>query len=142
MSANSNFAVAVHILTLLAVSDEAVSSSEVAGSVNTNPVTIRKMAGALREAGLIDTIPGSAGGMTLRRRADQITLADVYRVVQDESIFGMHPNTPNPNCPVGRNIQAALGRVYEDTDRLIVKALSGISIQDMLDEVRAQEQAR
>jgi Rrf2 family protein len=141
MSANSNFAVAVHILTLLAVSDEALSSSEIAGSVNTNPVTIRKMAGALRDAGLIDTIPGSTGGMTLRRRASQITLGDVYRVVQDESIFGMHPNTPNPNCPVGRNIQAVLGRVFEDTDHLILKALAQVSIQDMLDEVQAREQA-
>ena len=51
MAANSQFAVAVHILTLLArKSDEHVKSSCIADSVNTNPVVIRRLMGQLGQA--------------------------------------------------------------------------------------------
>lgn len=142
MSANSNFTVAVHILTMLAVAEEPVSSSTAAGSVNTNPVTIRKMAGVLREAGLIDTLPGSSGGMILARSADQITLGEVYRIVQDDHLFGLHPNPPNPNCLVGRNIQGVLNTLLDETDQLVIRALSQITIQAILNQVLEREKSR
>ena len=44
MAANSQFAMAVHVLTVLARhKDEKVKSETVAGSVNTNPVVIRRL---------------------------------------------------------------------------------------------------
>jgi DNA-binding IscR family transcriptional regulator len=44
MSTSSRFAVAVHVLTLMAWADEEpLKSEQVAESVNTNPVVIRRM---------------------------------------------------------------------------------------------------
>jgi DNA-binding IscR family transcriptional regulator len=44
MSTNSRFAVAVHVMTLMAWSgEEPLKSDQVADSVNTNPVVIRRM---------------------------------------------------------------------------------------------------
>ena len=54
MSTSSRFAVAVHILTLMAWSeDEPLKSEQVAESVNTNPVVIRRMLCELSEANLV-----------------------------------------------------------------------------------------
>lgn len=140
MSTNSNFTIAVHILTLLASADDPMSSSTIASSVNTNPVTIRRMIGVLRVAGLVDTIPGSTGGARLSKTTSAITLADVYQLTKEDTLFGLHPNTPNPQCIVGRNIQRVLVQHFEETDRLIVEQLAQTTIQDVLDSVLTPEQ--
>ncbi len=141
MSTNSNFTIAVHILTLLAVADEPMSSPIIASSVNTNPVTIRRMIGVLRAAGLVSTLPGSTGGARLNKSTAAITLADVYQLTKEDTLFGLHPNTPNPQCLVGRNIQRVLVAHFAETDRLIIAQLAQTTIQDVLDSVLTEERA-
>lgn len=142
MSTNSQFATMVHVLTLLACTENPMSSTWIAGSVNTNPVVIRKTVGLLRKAGLVKTISGSAGGAVLNRDPAAITLAEVYRLGKSETFFGLHPSEPNPHCPVGRNIQDVLIGVCQEMDELIVGALSRITIAEVLDRVSRRESAR
>lgn len=104
---NSQYAVAVHVLSLISQFPEHSSSADMAASVGTNPVVIRTVAGQLRRAGLIRTRQGVAGA-ALTRPASQITLLDVYRAVNGEDrVFRLHER-PHPSCPVGANIQATL----------------------------------
>lgn len=107
---STHFAVAVHVLTYLAsVSDQAraVSSEELAGSANVNPVHVRRVLGPLRDAGLVSSRPGPRGGWGLARPAQQIAVADVWDLVQaDEPLLGLHG--PNPACPIGRSVQGSL----------------------------------
>jgi len=135
MSNNSHLTTMIHILTLLANYDEPVSSSMIAGSVNTNPVTIRRALGRLREAGLVQTVAGAAGGALLARPADQINLAELYKLEREEHFFGMHPSQPNPNCPVGRNIQGILTGIYDHTEQLVVEELAQVTIADILKQI-------
>ena len=118
MSQNSQFTLMVHVLTILAGAQHPVSSTHIAGSVNTNPVLIRQIIGQLRSAGLVETAPGSNGGAKLSKAAADITLNDVYQVVKSETLFGLHAKAPNPCCPVGRNIQAVLVDVFDEMDAL------------------------
>src|SRR5437867_10727690 len=77
---NSRFAVAVHVLTLMAWADEEpLKSEQVAESVNTNPVVIRRMLCELAEAKLVVSQTGAMGGSKLARPAHQITLLDIYQ---------------------------------------------------------------
>ena len=131
----------VHVLTLLAKMNTPVSSKMIAGSVNTNPVVIRQIIGHLRDAGLVETIPGSTGGARLKRPADQITLGDIYDLTKAETFFGLHPNEPNPHCPVGRNIQAVLIDTFSQMDALIASALTGITIAEITHRVSEKETA-
>lgn len=133
---NANFAFAVHILTLLSSSEEPLSSAFIAASLNTNPVTVRRLTGVLREGRLVETTQGSQGGARLRRKPQDITLGDVYTAVKAEEYpFGLHPAAPSPECPIGCNIHKVLVKVFEETDRVIIRALMKLSIQDILDEV-------
>jgi len=78
-STNTQFAVAVHVLTYLAgVSPgRAVSSEELSKSANVNPVYVRRVLGPLRSAKLVRSRPGVNGGWELERDAAQITLEQV-----------------------------------------------------------------
>lgn len=60
MNISTRFAVAIHILTLIDSNKEGKSTSEwIAGSVNTNPVVIRRLTSMLQKAGLVKCPPRS-----------------------------------------------------------------------------------
>ncbi|MFC4102935.1 Rrf2 family transcriptional regulator [Paenibacillus xanthanilyticus] len=142
MSINSRFAVAVHILTLLDyASDQRMSSEMIAGSVNTNPVVIRRIMGQLNRAGLIATSPGVAGA-SLTRKASAITLLDVYAAVQQENrdeLFAIHDN-PNPACQVGRSIQGALESSFKQAQTAMERELARMTIADLTAQMGEDEE--
>ena len=111
MQIPSRFTIALHIFACVDVfKDEyKVTSEFLAGSINTNPVIIRKILSQLRNAGLI-TVARGTGGIELTRDLSEITFFDVYEAVgavENGDLFHFH-DSPNPQCPVGRNIQALL----------------------------------
>ncbi|MBC1971212.1 Rrf2 family transcriptional regulator [Listeria welshimeri] len=112
MAISTRFSVAVHILTLIDMNKErSITSDTIAASVNTNPVVIRRIMSKLKKAGLIQSSPGISGTYLLKN-ATEITLYDIYQVVEvTDNLFDIHKN-PNPNCEVGANIQETLDTVF------------------------------
>jgi Rrf2 family protein len=138
MAANSRLTIAVHALTWLALAGHRglqwLTSDEVAASINTNPVVVRRCLGDLRRAGLVDVRHGPGAGWTLARPAGQITLLAVYEAVAAEPLFAMHRHEPNLACPVGRGIRPALAPVYDSVENAVRRELRRTSIADMLRE--------
>lgn len=139
LAASSRFAVAVHVLTLLAqAGGEPVTSEYIAGSVNTNPSLVRRLLSSLARAGLTTSQLGTGGGALLARPADGITLLDVYRAVDEGELFGMHREQPNPACPVGRNIQAELHGRIDSATQALERDLARTTIAQMLEGVTSR----
>ena|SRR5437764_7424595 len=137
MPSSSRFAVAVHVLALLArAGDEPVKSGSVAVSVNTNPVVIRRILCALGRARIITSQPGAAGGSRLARPADRITLRDVYRAVEGGDTFMLHRQRPSRRCFVGANIGAVLGGVLRETNAAVEQALARTTMADIVARIR------
>jgi Rrf2 family protein len=113
---SSKLSVGIHILTVLTLErGEALTSGQIAGSVNTNPVVIRRLLGLFREAGYVGSKKGVGGGWVLLADPKRITLLDVLRAVEPQNeIFALHRSEPNPRCPVGCNIQGVLTEVYAE----------------------------
>ena len=140
---NTRFAVAVHILTLLEQQrGEPVTSEYIAGSVNTNPSLVRRLVGMLTKAGLTTSQLGSGGGTLLARPAGKISLLDIYRAVDEGELFAMHRERPNPACPIGRNIQAALETHFATASKALEDELRQVTIADVLADVRKQDRRR
>jgi Rrf2 family protein len=136
MAANSQFSIAVHVLAVLARHrGETVSSERLAASVNTNPVVIRRILGRMGRAGLVASKKGASGGASLSISADRITMADVYRSVECGEVFSLHGRPPDPDCPVGRNIEAVLCRIQKEIDKTVVEKLSGQTLADVLESI-------
>ncbi|MFE0790344.1 Rrf2 family transcriptional regulator [Streptomyces mutabilis] len=136
MSANSRMTVAVHVLTWMALvhdrGRDVVTSDQIATSVATNPVVIRRSLANLREAGLVTVQYGAGAGWTLARAPESIALLDVFQAVHDAPLFALHRGEPNQACPVGRGIQPALRHIYADAEEAVRQELAGVSIADVL----------
>jgi Rrf2 family protein len=133
VSTNSRFAVAVHVLTLLAwAGDEPLKSDYVACSVNTNPVVIRRILCALARAGLVTSQTGAAGGSRLARGAGEITLRDVYRAVEPREIFSLHRQRPSQDCLVGMNIEGLLAGILTEVDGAVDRVLAEMTIEGLV----------
>lgn len=134
---SSRVAVAVHVLALLTWRrGEAVSSQQIARSVNTNPVVVRRIIGALRNAGLVSVQAGAAGGAQLARGPEEITVLDVYHAVEAaEGLFSLHPHPPSQHCDVGANIQTALVTVFDGAQAAMEGVLAGVTLADVWESV-------
>ncbi|HCN48720.1 MAG TPA: Rrf2 family transcriptional regulator [Chryseobacterium sp.] len=132
---NTRFATAVHIMTLLAKSPQEWLTSEwIAGSINVNPVIVRKEISVLREAGLITSRQGKEGGSQLGRNADMITISEIYKAVKNTEVLGKKNQNPNPACSVGKEINVHLNTLFEETDQLVVNFLGDKSLQKFADQ--------
>lgn len=139
MSTSSRFVVAVHILILLQHQEgRPVTSKYIAGSVNTNPGFIRRLLSMLRRAGLVTSQLGAGGGALLAKPAARIRLRDVYRAVESGDLFALHHSPPNPDCPVGRNIQAALSTVLQGAEQALEGELDEVTVADVGQSVTAR----
>ena len=137
MSTNSRFAVAVHVLSLMAWSgEEPLKSEQVAESVNTNPVVIRRMLKELAEAGLVVSQTGSLGGSRLANDPANTTLLDIYRALEYRGVFSLHRQPPSRDCPVGVNIETVLGNVLTEVDSAVEQVLEKITINDVVQRLK------
>jgi Rrf2 family protein len=143
MANNSQFAIGIHLLTLLALTpDEALTSEYMAGSVNTNPVFIRRILGRLADAGLVMSQPGVGGGWWLARAAETISLLDVYQAVDEGHLLVMHHSTPSPACLIGRNIQRTLTIYFDEAEHAFAERLARQTVAQVLETAREDLSAR
>ena len=146
MQISSRFTVALHIFTCVDVfKDEyKVTSDFLAGSINTNPVIIRKILSQLKNAGLIKVARGT-GGTEVTRDLSDITFYDVYKAIEpleNGDLFRFH-EAPNPECPVGRNIHALLDDKLKDIQNVMEDRMREYSLQDLregIDELLESEE--
>jgi len=112
--------------------EESIKSEGVAENVNTNPVVIRRLLCELAHAGLVISQKGATGGSRLAKRADDITLLDIYRAVEERDVFCLQRHRPNPACPVGAGIEVVLHEVLEDVNSAVEDVLRQRSLEDVL----------
>jgi DNA-binding IscR family transcriptional regulator len=118
MSTNSRFAVAVHVLSLMAWSgEEPLKSEQVAESVNTNPVVIRRMLLDLAQAGLVVSQTGSMGGSRLATDPAKTTLLDVYQALECGGVFRCTGSRPAAIVRLASILKQCWARFYRRSIR-------------------------
>ncbi|WP_270937771.1 Rrf2 family transcriptional regulator [Falsiroseomonas oryzae] len=127
----TRFAVAVHILILLATEPTGqATSSRIAESVGTNPVVIRRLAGLLARAGLV-RIRRGPGGAELARPASDITLADVWAAMRRPGL-PLLPNHRGPQSggdPLGRVVPGMLREVLDEAELAMEERLARVTLE-------------
>lgn len=128
---NTRFATAIHILTLLDHHPEVWLTSEwIAGSINVNPVVVRRELGVLQDAGLVISRKGKEGGSMLAKPSPDITLYAIYDAVCNAEVLGRKNQRTNPLCPVGKQINVKLEDLFTETDEFLKKFLGTKSLHD------------
>ena len=134
---SSRFTVAVHVLALISFDDYGnLTSRQIADSVNTNPVVIRRLMTKLKEAEFIDVSQGNSG-IELVKPLSDITLFDVYKaveVVEERELFQIHEDT-NIKCVVGANIQMVLEVILENAQTAMESVLKNVTLENIVSKI-------
>jgi Rrf2 family protein len=129
---NTQFSLAVHVLTLLGSQEPALVSSEfLAGSSGTSPEHVRRVLAPLRRAGLVHSKPGPSGGWQLDRAGCDTTLGEVWRAVHgDDGVLGVH--SAAPGCTVGQRIQSELEAIERHAMQALVAELDQVTLGQLV----------
>lgn len=131
MKRNSRLSLALHTLSHMAGSpDRMRTSGDIAEHAGTNPVVVRRVLGKLREAGLLTSEKGHAGGWRLARQPQYITLADVYLAL-DERMVATDETSDAPACSVEHALHERVSGVLKEIEESLVQKLSETSISEV-----------
>lgn len=108
MRADFRLARMLHVLVHIHGREETTSSEELAVMLDTNPVLVRRMMGALRSAGYVRSTAGRNGGWVLAVDPDAITVLDVYQALEEPVIFAIASTVDHPGCVHERAISDML----------------------------------
>ena len=132
---NTRFATAIHIMTLLARDpQEWLTSDWIAGSINVNPVIVRKELGHLKKAALVESRQGKDGGVRISKKAEDISVAEIYEAIKSAEILGKKNQNPNPLCSVGKKKKKNLNLLFSETDSLVQQFLSKKKLSDFTNQ--------
>lgn len=133
MNTSTRLAVAAHIVSVLASKrGRFVKSSDIAGSVNTNPSFVRRILCSLTQAGIVEAEKGRAGGSRLVRCPDELTLWDLARALGEKRLLSVHKNPVNPRCPISRGMKQALAEAFAGVEEAAQEQMKRVKVGDLL----------
>ena len=127
------------MLILISESQMPMSSEQIAVSVGTNPSYIRKIAGLLKNAHIIDSRQGRSG-FVLTVAPEELTLWRVYCAVEETEqirLFDIHRN-PNDECIVGRHIQPTLSAMFSDIESTARREMNAKTLRDCMNDMQTR----
>lgn len=135
MQISSRFTIAVHIFACIDTfeKERKITSDFLSGSVNVNPVIIRKLLSQLKAAGLVNVQRGS-GGTSIAKPLEDITFLDIYNAVEcidNGELFHFHEHS-NQECPVGRNIHKILDDKLQQVQEAMEREMKKITLSDVI----------
>ena len=138
MQISSRFTIALHIFTCVEMfkNKYKITSDFLAGSINTNPVIIRKILTQLKNAGLINVVRGT-GGLEVTRPVKELTFYDVYKAiepVENNELFNFHKD-PNKECPVGKNIHKLLDGKLKNIQNAMENEMRKYTLEGLGNEI-------
>lgn len=142
MAASTRFALAVHVLSMMARDRARPQTSQaLAKSANTNPAVVRRLLGALSRAGLTQSRLGKGGGTELAKGPKKISMADIFKAVEEPGLFTPSRAAPAPSCPVGRSIGPVVSTVTQGAEFAFLEHLDGVSLKQIVREIAAKNAA-
>jgi Rrf2 family protein len=126
---NTHLSMALHVLTLLAAAPEGLTSTVLASQVGTSPVYLRRVLGALAEAGIVSMRRGAGGGIMLQRAASGLRVDEVYQTLcANRALLPAHLSADAGAIPA-----VVLGLLQAAEERA-VRHLGRFTLGDLLEE--------
>ena len=137
-SVNTQFSIAVHVLAAIAHYQRAFTSELLAGSVNANPVFVKRTLVKLSKAKLVKTTVGRSGGYDLARSPKSISLLDIHAAVNPPSAFAIHTYPKSKGCVVSSNIKEVMSDVLAGTQKAVDRDLRRTTLADVVAKIRSR----
>lgn len=143
MKRDSRLSSVLHALLHMAERDGPVTSETLARCLGTNPVVVRRTMGYLREAGIVTSGRGHAGGWRIDADLSALTLRQLHEALGDSAMFAIGNRSESSECLVEQSVNAALETTFAEAEALVLKRFSEITLADLATEfARRRAEAR
>ncbi|WP_156462586.1 Rrf2 family transcriptional regulator [Rhizobium sp. Leaf262] len=121
----------VHVLVHMGLLGGRETSERIAQMLNTNAVVVRRTMGQLRRHGIVASEGGRGGGWSLAKPLNELTMLDVQRALQGETILEAPLSSDHPSCPVEKATNARLQAAFQDAELALTKAFQATNLSDI-----------
>lgn len=136
---NSDFTLAIHSLTYLALQVDRMSTSDaISESACVHPVRIRKVLSLLKKNGFIKSKEGTGGGFIFPLDLSEVNLWDIYKITSEGALQPKCPES-NERCVVGANMQNVLFSIFLGAEEHLGEYLKHYSIKDVVDLINSEK---
>lgn len=118
----------LHLLIHIDRAEGPVTSAAAAEMLHTNPVVVRRTMAGLRDAGLVRSDKGHAGGWTLIKSLDDVTMLDVYKAVGEPRIFAIGLADPAPDCLVEQAVNASMTNALQRAEAMLIAEMADVTL--------------
>jgi DNA-binding IscR family transcriptional regulator len=141
MKRDSKFSGVLHILLHMCGADTPLTSEELAQTMRTNPVVVRRLLGGLRDTGLVRSEKGHGGGWWIACDPVATTLYDVYLAVGSPEPFALSHRVESPECLVERAVNASLDDAFNQAEALLLARLKDVSLASLAAQFQSHRAA-
>lgn len=128
MKRDSRLSSALHALLHMTEHEGPVTSEYLSRCLRTNPVVIRRTMGFLREAGIVTSDRGHAGGWRISADLSIISLHQLHTALGEPAIFAIGHRNDAPECLVEQTVNAALDDAFATAEALLMERLGEITL--------------
>ena len=131
MKRDSRLSSVLHALLHMAEQEGPVTSEVLARCLGTNPVVVRRTMAYLREAGIVTSDRGHAGGWRIHADLGTVTLRQLHEALGESAMFAMGNRNETPECLVEQSVNAALEGTFAEAEALLLRRFSEITLADL-----------
>ncbi|NRD78509.1 Rrf2 family transcriptional regulator [Bacillus sp. BRMEA1] len=135
----SAFGLAIQGLVLLSMSDNVLSSKEIANMMESGTTFMRRVMSQLVRANLVEAREGRDGGYLLAKPANSITLADVYRALQMSNPLGSGMVDSTLDCERGASVRSLFQELSSQVEESTLHVFKQYTIERIAAEVFKNE---
>jgi DNA-binding IscR family transcriptional regulator len=131
MKRDSRLSSVLHALLHMAERDAPMTSDDLAQCLGTNPVVVRRTMGLLREAGLVTSDRGHAGGWRIAVDLGAVTLRQLHEALGEPAVFAIGSRNEHPACLVEQSVNAALDDAFAEAEALLLQRFQNITLAEL-----------
>ncbi|PWK83486.1 Rrf2 family transcriptional regulator [Fulvimonas soli] len=141
MKRDSRLSSVLHALLHMAEQDGPVTSETLALCLGTNPVVVRRTMGYLRQAGIVTSERGHAGGWRIHADLGSVTLRQLHEALGEPATFAIGNRNETPECLVEQTVNAALEGTFAEAEALLLTRFSEITLADLASDFARRHSA-
>ncbi|MBM2292299.1 Rrf2 family transcriptional regulator [Sulfitobacter pseudonitzschiae] len=142
MKRDSRLSSVLHALLHMAEHDGPMTSDDLAKCLGTNPVVVRRSMGFLRQAGIVASDRGHAGGWRITADLSVVSLRQLHDALGEPALFAVGNRNELPDCLVEQTVNAALDQSFAEAEALLLKRFGEITLADLAADFTLRHAAR
>lgn len=131
MIRDSRLSSVLHALLHMADLNRPMTSDALGKCLGANPVVVRRTMGHLRDAGLVRSERGHAGGWQIAVDLGQVSLRRLHEALGEPAIHAFGHRHENPSCLVEQAVNAALGQAMAEAEALLMDRFAQVTLADL-----------